>query len=137
MGYVTAISREKSLRYTFLYSSKEKSLEQRRRNSNADLVVLLKPSGTLQGPDKPKKWTMAEFHKEVRKAEADVPRFFKQLEIAAMHGGHEKGSEVAIVFDVTSLGSTWYCMAEAEQGINEVSCLREDKANLLVRPHIW
>jgi hypothetical protein len=115
----------------FLYSLKEKSLKQRRRNSNADLVIL--KAGTLQGPEKPKKWTMPEFSKEARKADVDVPRFFKELKITAIRGGREIGSEIVTLFEVKSLGNTWYCYAESEQGINEVNCVREDKANLLAR----
>jgi hypothetical protein len=93
----------------------------------------LKTSGTLQGSEKPKKWTMPEFAKEAEKAEADVPRFFKELKITALHGGRGIGSEVVIPFETESLGNTWYCIAEAEKGLNEVHCAREDKTNLLVR----
>lgn len=93
----------------------------------------MKASETLQGSEKPKKWTMLEFSKEAEKAEADVPRFFRELKITAIHGGRGIGSEVVTLFEAQSLGNTWYCTAEAEKGINEVSCVREDKANLLVR----
>lgn len=93
----------------------------------------MKASETLQGSEKPKKWTIPEFSKEAEKAEADISRFFKELKITAMHGGRGIGSEVVTLFEVKSLGNTWYCYAEAEKGINEVNCAREDKANLLVR----